>query len=77
MTARETAALKRKVAEAIEKSPMTASLLYDIDLLPEQIKPGDRRREGYMFAVIEHMTEMDRRIAALEKACARARKVSK
>ena len=48
-------ATRAKVAQAIDKHPLIASLLYDIDLLPEQIK--DERRYGYMLAVIGHMKE--------------------
>jgi hypothetical protein len=43
------------VATVISENPLIASLLYDIDLLPEQIKEGDDRRYGYMLAVIGHM----------------------
>lgn len=44
-----------QIANAIDDHPLIASLLYDIDLLPEQIKEGDKRREGYMCAVVGHM----------------------
>jgi hypothetical protein len=43
------------VASVISENPLIASLLYDIDLLPEQIKEGDERRYNYMLAVIGHM----------------------
>ena len=48
-------ATRAKVAEAIDEHPLIASLLYDIDLLPEQIR--DERRYGYMLAVIGHMKQ--------------------
>lgn len=41
--------------KAIDESPLISSLLYDIDLLPEQIK--DERRYNYMLAVIDHMRQ--------------------
>jgi hypothetical protein len=43
------------VASVINENPLIQSLLYDIDLLPEQIKESDERRYGYMLAVIGHM----------------------
>ena len=46
---------RARVAKIIDNTPLIASLLYDIDLLPEQIKRGDSRRYLYMMAVIEHM----------------------
>ena len=47
--------LRARVAKAIEDHPLIASLLYDLDLMPEQVKRGDKRREGYMDAVVAHM----------------------
>ena len=47
--------LRAEVAKAIDEYPLIASLLYDIDLLPEQIK--DERRYNYMLAVIGHMKQ--------------------
>ena len=44
-----------EVTKILDAHPLIVSLLYDIDLMPEQIKKGDTRREGYMVAVIEHM----------------------
>jgi len=48
-------ATRAKVAQAIDENPRIASLLYDIDLMPEQIK--DERRYGYMLAVIDHFSK--------------------
>ena len=47
--------LRARVAKAIEDHPLIESLLYDLDLLPEQVKRGDKRLEGYMDAVVAHM----------------------
>ena len=47
--------LRGAVARSIEEHPLIASLLYDIDLMPEQIK--DERRYNYMLAVIYHMKQ--------------------
>ena len=54
----------KQIAEVLDENPLIMSLLYDIDLLPEQIKRGDARRRGYMIAVIKHMQ------AALESSAA-------
>lgn len=51
MTSRQ----RKRIAKAIDAHPLIASLLYDIDLLPEQIKRGDERREGYLCAIVDHM----------------------
>ncbi len=47
--------VRSEVAQALEENPLIWSLLYDIDLLPEQIK--DERRYNYMLAVIDHMRQ--------------------
>lgn len=47
------ATLRAEVTKAIDAHPLIAGLLYDIDLMPEQIK--DERRYNYMLAVIDHM----------------------
>lgn len=47
--------MRAEVARIINEEPQIASLLYDIDLLPEQIK--DERRYNYMLAVIGHMRQ--------------------
>lgn len=48
-------ATRARVADIISTNPLIASLLYDINLLPEQIR--DERRYGYMLATISHMLE--------------------
>ena len=65
-----------ELLDVINETPLLQSLLYDIDLLPEQIKEGDERRYGYMLAVIGHMqsalraspSEAEQRDNALEDA---------
>lgn len=42
----------------INASTTLQSLLFDIDLLPEQIKDGDLRRWGYVQAIIGHLESM-------------------
>ena len=59
-------ATRAKVAQAISEHPLIASLLYDIDLLPEQIR--DARRYGYMLAVIDHMLVYLSRVTAQQEA---------
>lgn len=50
--------LRSDVAKALEEVPFVQSLLYDLDLLPEQIR--DKRRYQYMLCVISHMKEAQR-----------------
>jgi len=45
------------IADAINKHPLIASLLYDINLLPEQIKKDDEKRQSYLYAVVDHMLQ--------------------
>lgn len=49
---------RKEVAKALEQIPLLQSLLYDLDLLPEQIT--DKRRYQYMLCVIGHMKEATR-----------------
>lgn len=48
------AATIKTLCEKINASPFLQSLLYDIDLLPEQIKDDDLRRWGYVEAIVGH-----------------------
>ena len=59
-------ATRARVADIISTNPMIASLLYDIDLLPEQIK--DARRYGYMLKVIDHMLVYPSRAVAQQES---------
>lgn len=43
-----------KLIERINRSSLLLSLLYDIDLLPEQIKDDDERRWGYVQSIVNH-----------------------
>lgn len=46
--------IKDELRAKINASPLLQSLLYDIDLMPEQIKPDDLRRWGYVEAIAGH-----------------------
>ncbi len=50
----------------VNASPLLTSLLYDIDLLPEQIKDGDLRRWGYVAAIIGHIETLERDDARMD-----------
>jgi len=76
--------LRTMAAASINAHPAIASLLYDIDLLPEQIKVGDTRRENYMVNVIDAMLrlvaqrlETPARDAVLEEAARVADKAAR
>lgn len=45
---------RRQAVALINKNTLLLSLLYDLNLMPEQVKSGTRQ-EAYMFAVVEHM----------------------
>ena len=54
MTTRKQQSRRKFLLAEINKSALLQSLLYDIDLLPEQIKDDDARRWGYVESIVVH-----------------------
>lgn len=45
---------RKKAERIIGESPLIISLLYDLNLMPEQVYSGTKQ-EFYMISIVEHM----------------------
>ena len=45
---------RKKAKKIIGESPLIMSLLYDLNLMPEQVC-SETKQEGYMISIVEHM----------------------
>ena len=64
-----------ELCEKISSSTILQSLLYDLDLLPEQLKDDDVKRWIYIETIVGHVDKLERELAAEKEARVKEEKI--